>query len=188
MLARNAYCEQRSSNKPQSEAVTGGRGGWAAVHAVEDRPDDGPSTARRFGHCLYRGWPWRTGPAGGPPMAHRRWVGHRRAAAGVIKYDPCKHKHLYNVGPASKTLGRRCTNVIRMFCVCWDVMTVAYHPKCCWDGFIYLRPAFSQRWASISCLRGYWSESTEWSDCEIYQCRYWISRERGAGGIANGLE
>ena len=26
---------------------------------------------------------------------------------------------LYNVGPTSKTLGRRCTNVIQMFCVCW---------------------------------------------------------------------
>ena len=26
--------------------------------------------------------------------------------------------HLYNVGPALKTLGRRCTNVIQMFCVC----------------------------------------------------------------------
>ena len=34
-----------------------------------------------------------------------------------------KHKtfvwHLYNVGPTSKTLGRRCINVIQMFCVCW---------------------------------------------------------------------
>ena len=28
-------------------------------------------------------------------------------------------KHLYNVGPTSKTLDRRCTNVIQMFCVCW---------------------------------------------------------------------
>ena len=26
---------------------------------------------------------------------------------------------LYSVGPTSKTLGRRCTNVIQMFCVCW---------------------------------------------------------------------
>ena len=28
--------------------------------------------------------------------------------------------HLYKVGPTSKTLGRRCTNVIQMFCVCWE--------------------------------------------------------------------
>ena len=27
--------------------------------------------------------------------------------------------HLYNVGPDSKTLGRRQTNDIQMFCVCW---------------------------------------------------------------------
>ena len=26
-------------------------------------------------------------------------------------------RHLYNVGPTSKTLGRRCINVIQMFCV-----------------------------------------------------------------------
>ena len=29
--------------------------------------------------------------------------------------------NLYNVGPASKTLGRRCINIIQMFCVCWDI-------------------------------------------------------------------
>ena len=38
--------------------------------------------------------------------------------------DHSKHKtfvlHLYNVGPTSKTLCRRCTNVMQMFCVCWD--------------------------------------------------------------------
>ena len=33
--------------------------------------------------------------------------------------DPGKHKTF--VGPTSKTLGRRCTNVIQRFCVCWDV-------------------------------------------------------------------
>ena len=33
----------------------------------------------------------------------------------IFEYD------LYNVGPTSKTLGRRCINVIQMFCVCWDV-------------------------------------------------------------------
>ena len=29
----------------------------------------------------------------------------------------------YNVGPASETLCRRCTNVIQMVCVCWDGTT-----------------------------------------------------------------
>ena len=29
--------------------------------------------------------------------------------------------HLYNVGPTSSVLGRRCTNSIQMLCVCWAV-------------------------------------------------------------------
>ena len=37
--------------------------------------------------------------------------------------QPRKHKtfvkHLYNVGPTSKTLGLHCINVIQMFRVCW---------------------------------------------------------------------
>ena len=37
--------------------------------------------------------------------------------------NPSKHKtfvyHLYNNGSTSQTLGRRCINVIQMFCVCW---------------------------------------------------------------------
>ena len=41
-----------------------------------------------------------------------------------IKYQPSDHKtfllHLYNSGPTSKTLGRRCINVIEMFCVYWE--------------------------------------------------------------------
>ena len=40
------------------------------------------------------------------------------------EWNPSKHKtvvyHLNNVGPTSKTLGLRCTNVIQMFCVSWD--------------------------------------------------------------------
>ena len=31
--------------------------------------------------------------------------------------------HLYNVGPTSKTSGRRCTNIIQMFCVYWKHLT-----------------------------------------------------------------
>ena len=45
------------------------------------------------------------------------------ADPGINRRGPSKHKtfvkHLYNVGPTSKMLGRRCTNVIQMFCVCW---------------------------------------------------------------------
>ena len=47
------------------------------------------------------------------------------AACYMYRNVPSKHetflKHLYNVGPTSKTLGRRCANVIQMFCVCWVV-------------------------------------------------------------------
>ena len=32
-------------------------------------------------------------------------------------------KHLYNVGPTSSTLVQHCTNVIQIFCVCWDIMS-----------------------------------------------------------------
>ena len=35
-------------------------------------------------------------------------------------------KHLYNVGPTSKTLVQRCTNIIQMFCVHWG----ACYPVC----------------------------------------------------------
>ena len=34
---------------------------------------------------------------------------------------------LYNVGPTSKTLGRRCINVIQMFCVCWVALKLIDH-------------------------------------------------------------
>ena len=36
---------------------------------------------------------------------------------------------LYNVGPTSKMLGRRCTHGMQMFCVCWDGPTL-YKPTC----------------------------------------------------------
>ena len=32
-------------------------------------------------------------------------------------------QHLYNAGPASKTLCRRCTNVMQLFHVCWAVIS-----------------------------------------------------------------
>ena len=45
-----------------------------------------------------------------------------KSAEMFMHVYPSKQKtfveHLYNVGPTSKTLGRHCTNVIQMFCVC----------------------------------------------------------------------
>ena len=42
--------------------------------------------------------------------------------------------HLYNVGPTSKTLGRRCINVIQMFCVYWVAYIVLcwFMSRLCW--------------------------------------------------------
>ena len=40
-------------------------------------------------------------------------------AGGVTSTHKTFVWHLYNVGPTSKTLSRRCMNVIQMFCVCW---------------------------------------------------------------------
>ena len=34
---------------------------------------------------------------------------------------------MYNVGPTSKTLGRSCTNGLRMFCVCWVIIIFFTH-------------------------------------------------------------
>ena len=42
------------------------------------------------------------------------------SVSAVICTIPENTKHLYNVGPAAKTLGRRCINIIQMFRVCWD--------------------------------------------------------------------
>ena len=49
-------------------------------------------------------------------------IGLTMTSIGLIPVNT-KHlyKHLYNVGPMSKTLARRCINVIEMFCVCWDI-------------------------------------------------------------------
>ena len=51
------------------------------------------------------------------------WVFRNRLTPHVYRH-PVNTTHmydLYNVGPTSKTLGRRCINVIQMFCVCWEV-------------------------------------------------------------------
>ena len=49
----------------------------------------------------------------------REWWAPCTVHATPCKYYPANTKHLYNVGPTSSTLGRRCINVIQMFCVCW---------------------------------------------------------------------
>ena len=55
------------------------------------------------------------------------------------KWEPANTKPLcnilYNVGPTSKTLGRRCANVIQMFCVCWATISnndFANSQRCLW--------------------------------------------------------
>ena len=48
--------------------------------------------------------------------------GEWRAVLDVLgDSKPVNTKHLYNVGPTSKTLCRRCTSVIQMFCVFWEL-------------------------------------------------------------------
>ena len=47
----------------------------------------------------------------------------KKTTPRVLDVIPANTKHFYNnVGPTSKTLGRRCINAIQMFCVCWDDM------------------------------------------------------------------
>ena len=41
---------------------------------------------------------------------------------------------MYSVGPASKTLGRRCTDGKQMFCVCWD--SSMYEEHSLWHVFL----------------------------------------------------
>ena len=39
---------------------------------------------------------------------------------------PCPSQCSYNVGPTVLTLVQHCTNVVQMFCVCWDVFSLWY--------------------------------------------------------------
>ena len=41
-------------------------------------------------------------------------------AAATQQTRKTRVQYLLNVGPTSKTLGRHSTNVIQMFCVCWE--------------------------------------------------------------------
>ena len=60
-------------------------------------------------------------------------IRQRMPTKNWLYIQPSMHKtfvwHLYNVGPTSKTLGRRCTNVIQMFCVCWEHCTIIIRPR-----------------------------------------------------------
>ena len=49
---------------------------------------------------------------------------------GVGLLYPVNTKHLYNAGPTSRTLCRRCTNVIQIICVCWVCMTIPDRLTC----------------------------------------------------------
>ena len=74
----------------------------------------------------------------------------------MITYRPSKHKtyHLYNVGRTSKTLGRRYTNVIQMFCVYWREMK--------WNESGFMPPLCTYRlnWARRTSW-GWWDD---WDD------------------------
>ena len=68
-----------------------------------------------------------TGDFGPPVKMTRPPVGNHSSERPLVNH-PLNTKHLYNIlynaGLTSKTLGRRCTNVIQMFCACWAVMAV----------------------------------------------------------------
>ena len=74
---------------------------------------------------------------------NRHWIRWFRNLRFIIYSHgyPSKHKTfvwpLFNVGPTSNTLGRRCTNAIQMFFVCWDLwrgkIEMTYHA----EGLIY---------------------------------------------------
>ena len=63
---------------------------------------------------------------------------------------PRKHKtfvsHLYKVGPTSKTLGRRCTNGIQMFCVSWLVALSALFE------YLFYKSTTTRNSAGIVCI------------------------------------
>ena len=76
-----------------------------------------------------------------------------------------------NVGPTSKTLGRRCTNVIQKFCVCWVELSYKLlllqglqtalirdvHPMLgwCWISVTDGVPTLMQHWVNASPLLSY---------------------------------
>ena len=64
----------------------------------------------------------------------RRWPNMKPALGQRVVFawrrrlgPPSKHKTF--VGPITKTLGRRCTNVIQMFCVCWAPTTGGWNDR-----------------------------------------------------------
>ena len=81
---------------------------------------------------------------------------------------PSKHKtfvwHLYNVGPTSKTLGRRCINVIQMFCVSWEP---SKHKTFAWHLYSV---ALSWRCTNVIQICRFWAKR----DCSY--CAYWFPR------------
>ena len=58
---------------------------------------------------------------------------YRKPVCDLVGQLSCKHKtfvkHLYNVGPTSKTLGRRRANFIQMFRICWEVTYTVMHNR-----------------------------------------------------------
>ena len=71
----------------------------------------------------------------GGPAGVMRSVGHVDRSLLLTSKHKTFVEHFYNVGPTSKTLGRRCTLVIQMFCVCWVTSrSVGFY----WPPFFFL--------------------------------------------------
>ena len=66
--------------------------------------------------CWYRGYVIVSDQRGAAQLQIPRIYGVNTSYPGNTKH---LYLHLYNVGPASKMLGRRCINVIQMVCVYW---------------------------------------------------------------------
>ena len=75
-------------------------------------------------------------------IIHRLSGAPRQTTTG----NPVNTKHLYNVGSTSKTLGRRCTNVIQMFCVCWEGVKMMLRR---WSSVQDIVPTSQQRHSNV---------------------------------------
>ena len=74
---------------------------------------------------------------------------------------------LYNVGPTSKTLDRRCANVIQMFCFCWACSISGPLFKTYW---YWVTVSFrSKRCPASSC---YWAKVKTFSQTNVWLNQY----------------
>ena len=73
------------------------------------------------------------------------WCGCVTLSCNCVGEKFPSKQHLYNIcAMLSKTLGRRCTNVILMFCVCWVTFHLpAHHVPACQQTWGLLSVGFS---------------------------------------------